>query len=171
MKPNERKRDIVFIQPGYAHYRDQLFNILYKRHGIHFVYERSFNKYPGAVTPGAYSHAFLDRKYGNSYFFLAYFLVKHQPSIVISSVSDSFRSLISFIYASLFKKRFVLWIEEWRKPVSSSLLLKRLWRFIKNFIGVKLIRSSHSLVAGGSASEQYALSLGKNTKDIFVSIQ
>lgn len=171
MMPKERRKDILFIQPGYAHYRDEVFSILSKRHDIHFVYERSFNVYPGEVTPGVISHTFLDRRFGNHWLGLIYYLMKHKPSIVISSVSSSFRSVVTFVYARLFKKLFILWIIEWRNPAHSSLSIKRLWRFIKNLIGIKLIRESHSLVVGGSASRQYALSLGKDDKDIFFAIQ
>ena len=110
--PKEPKKDIFFIQPGYAHYRDQLFSILSKRHDVHFLYERSFNVYPGEITPGEISHIFLDRGFGNRWLGLIYYLMKHQPSIVISSVSSSFRSIVSFVYAELFKNRFILWIEE-----------------------------------------------------------
>ena len=96
--PKERRKDIFFIQPGYAHYRDQLFSILSKRHDIHFVYEHSFNVYPGEVTPGVISHTFLDRKFGTRWRGLIYYIIKHQPRIVISSVSSSFRSIVSFVY-------------------------------------------------------------------------
>jgi glycosyltransferase involved in cell wall biosynthesis len=171
MMPKERRKDIFFIQPGYAHYRDQLFSILSKRHDIHFVYESSFNVYPGEITPGEISHTFLDRKFGNHWLGLIYYLIKHQPNIVISSVSSSFRSIVSFIYAKLYRKQFILWIIEWRRHAYSPRSIKRLWRFSKNLIGAKLILGSHSLVVGGSASKQYASSLGKVDNDVFVAVQ
>ncbi len=171
MMPKEPRNDIFFIQPGYAHYRDELFSILSKRHDIHFVYERSFNVYPGEVTPGEISHTFLDCKFGSHWLGLIYYLIKNQPNIVISSVSSSFRSIVSFIYARLFKKRFILWIIEWRRHAYSPHKIKRLWRSIKNLIGTKLILGSHSIVVGGSASRRYALSLGKVDNDVFVAIQ
>ena len=171
MMPKEKRKDIFFIQPGYAHYRDELFSILSKRHDIHFVYERSLNVYPGEVKPGVISHTFLGRRFGSPGFGLIYYLIKHKPSIVICSISSSFRSIVSFVYAILFKKRFILWIIEWRKPAHSPILIKRLWRFVKNLFGAKLIRDSHSLVVGGSASKQYALSVGKDDSDIFLAIQ
>lgn len=167
----ERKKDIFFIQPGYAHYRDQLFSILSKRHDIHFIYEHSFNVYPGKISPGEISHTFLDRQFGISSLGLIYYLVRHQPNIVISSGFCSLRSIVSLIYAKLYRKKVLLWIIEWRKNTYSSSPIKRLWRFIKNLIGTKLIMCSHSLVVGGSASQQYALSIGKDEKDIFVAIQ
>ena len=171
MMPKEPRKDIFFIQPGYAHYRDELFSILSKRHDIHFVYESSLNVYPGEVNPGVITHTFLDRRFGNQWLGLIYFLMKHKPMIVISSISSSFRSVVSFLYAILFKKRFILWIIEWRDPMPSSRSIKRLWRFIKKLVGTELIRRSHALVVGGSSSRQYALSLGKDDNDIFVAIQ
>jgi glycosyltransferase involved in cell wall biosynthesis len=166
-----RNKTIFFIQPGYAHYRDEVFRILAKEHDIHFVYERSLNVYPGDITPGTISHVFLDKKFKNRWLGLVYYLIRHQPNIVVSSVSNSFRSIVSFLYARLYKKRFILWIIEWRKPAHSPLAVKRLWRFVKHLIGTKLIRSCDSLVVGGSASKRYALSLGKNHNDIFMAPQ
>jgi len=169
---NKRKKNIFFIQPAHAHYRNQLFDILSKQHDIHFVYERSnTNTYPGEITPGEWSHTFLDRTFGNYRLGLIYFLIKHQPDVIISSGFNSYRSTVSFTYATLFKKRFILWVEEWRKPASSSFTVKSLLRYFEYLIGRKLVRRSHALVVGGTASRQYVLSLGAHDSDIYVGLQ
>ena len=162
---------IIFIQPGYAHYRNQLFSILSKKHNILFIFERSTNVYPGEIKLDAFSYAFLDKGLPLGSFRLIRHLLIHRPSVVISSVSSSNRSFISFLYSILFRKRLILWILEWRKLSHSPHTLKRFLKGIKALIGTKLIQNAHSLVVGGSASKQYALSLGKDENDIFMAMQ
>ena len=135
------------------------------------MFERSSNTYPGEVKPNGFPSIFIEKKFRNRWIGLVYYLLKDRPSIVISSDYYSLRSLIALVYAKLFKKRFVLWIEQWRRPTISSGTINGHWWYVKYLISIQLIRNSHSLVAGGSASEKYALSLGKNNKDIFMAIQ
>ena len=166
-----QREKILFIQPGYAHYREQLFNILHRRHDIHFVFERSASTYPGEVSPGPISYTFLEKRFGSARISLTWYLFRYKPDIVISSISTSFRSFISYIYARLFKKRFILWILEWKEPAYSTNLVKRYWRSAKNTIGSMLICKCDALVVGGSASRQYALLLGKDERDLFTAMQ
>lgn len=161
----------MFIQPSYAHYREQLFSRLAKHHEIHFVFERSSSVYPGNTAPGGISYSVLDHQFSNYPFGLLGCLINCRPSIVVSSVSHSFRSIVSFVYALLFRKRFVLWIEEWRKLPITSGLLKRVSRYFRNFVGAKIILHCHSLVASGSAARNYALFIGQNPGNIFMAVQ
>jgi glycosyltransferase involved in cell wall biosynthesis len=165
------KNEIIFLQPGYAHYRNELFKILSKRHDIHFIFEHSSNTYPGRNLPTELSCTFLDQKNINSQINLIYYLLKQKPNTIISSVSTSFRSIVSFVYAKLFRKRFILWIIEWRKPKYSSDLFKNFLRYCKKIIGAKIIRGCNSLIVGGLASMRYAESLGKASTDIFLALQ
>jgi glycosyltransferase involved in cell wall biosynthesis len=165
------KSDIVFIQPAYAHYREQLFRILSKYHDIHFLFERSINTYPGENSPNNLSYTYLDCQHRISCIQLFCYLIKNKPNVVISSVSSSLRSIVSFVYASIFQKRFILWIIEWRKPTHSSHFVKNLYRQFKKLIGQQIIRNCHSIIVGGSASKQYVLSLGKTNNDIFMAMQ
>ena len=169
--PLKEPNKIFFLQPGYAHYRESLFASLSKRHNIHFLYETSLNVYPGEVLPGNITYTFIEDKYRFRWIGLIYLLLRNRPDVVISSVSNSARSVISFIYSTLFKKRFVLWILEWRQPNDYRDSMKRLFGHIKNLVGTKIIRKSDSLIVGGSAAKKYALSLGKDKRQIFEAIQ
>ena len=164
-----KNSNIFFIQPGYAHYRNELFRIISSRHDIHFIYETSSNVYPGEVKPGEISHTFLDKEYKISKFGLLYFFIKYRPKIVITSVSDSFRSFATFLYTKIFKKKFVLWMIEWKKRSYSSHPIKGIpiWRKITNLISRKIILDCDALTAGGTASRKYAMSLGKSDDTIF----
>jgi glycosyltransferase involved in cell wall biosynthesis len=162
---------VLFLQPGYAHYRDELFYRLSQRHAIHFLFEKFRNTYPGKERPGEISYTFIDKRFRIKFIGLIYYLFKYQPDIIITSVSTSLRTIISFFYATIFRKRFILWILEWRKPVYKTKNLKYVIRIIRYWIGKKIIIKSHALVVGGTAAHNYALSLGKPDHDIFVAPQ
>jgi glycosyltransferase involved in cell wall biosynthesis len=119
----------------------------------------------------AIPHSFLDQKARNWSFRLIYYFIKYRPNIVISSTSFSYRSVVSFLYAVFYRKRFILWIEESREHKYSGQLLKRLLKSLKNLIGIKIIQNSHSLVVGGTAAKKYALSIRKAKNNIFMAMQ
>ncbi len=166
-----KKNDILFLQPRFAHYRNQIFNNLSNDHDIHFVFESSSSTYPGEIIPAGFSFTFLARESEISCLKLIFYLLKNRPNIIISSVSYSYRSIVSYIYVRLFKKRLILWILEWQNRKSAKHTLKRHWRRLRSLLGAKVIRNSHSLVVGGAAAKNYALSLGKNEIDIFMAMQ
>ncbi len=166
------KNKIFFIQPGYAHYRKRLFELLSERHDIHFFFERSKNTYPGNITTGKLPCTFLDQEFSKWWIGLIYYLLKFKPKIVISSNPTSMNSFISFIYSKIFKKNFILWSLQWKnRPSFSNRILVDFWRFIRWTVSTNLIKMSDALVVGGSASKNLALSLGKNKNSIFVAFQ
>jgi glycosyltransferase involved in cell wall biosynthesis len=166
-----RKNKIFFIQPAYAHYRKRLFKILSARHNIIFIFERPNSNYPSKEAPENYPHIFLKNNFILKYSGLIYYLLTKKPDIVISSTSYSMRSIISYLYAIIFRKKFILWILEWHNRSSHSSLLIHIWRLIKNSIGTHTIRKSNALVVGGTAAKNYAISLNKDLSDIFIAMQ
>ena len=162
---------ILFLQPRYAHYRADLFSRLSKRHAIHFLFEDSGNTYPGKEQPREISHTFIARSFKIKFVGLAYYLFKYHPDIVISSISTSIRTIISFFYTTVFRKRFILWILEWKEPVCETKNLKCTFRILRYWIGKKIIVKSHAVVVGGTAARNYVLSIGKSNKDIFLAPQ
>ena len=164
-------RKILFIQPGYAHYRDDLFEILSQRHNIHFLFEKSKNTYPGNDKPKKIGFTFIDQKFRNNVMGLIYYLHKFKYDIVISSVSASTRSIIAYIYAIFLHKKFILWILEWRKPEYKKNNFKRYIKMFRYWIGKHILIKSHALVVGGTAAYDYALSIGKKKEEIFIALQ
>ena len=163
--------EIFILQPGYAHYRDQLFAILSQGHNIHVIYERSTNLYPGSQGPASVRCTYLDKRFKNRMFGLVFYLLRYRPEIVISPVSTAVRSLISYAYATLFRKRFILWLEEWRKPTYPPIGVRSILGRIRARIGAEIIVHSDALIAGGSAAYKYSISLGKNHSDVFLALQ
>ncbi len=163
---------IIFMQPAYAHYRDQLFKILSKRHDIYFLFESSDNTYPGGGSPQNIQYTFIDQKFNTLWLGTVYYLLKYKPEIVISSVSRSFRTMISFLYTIILRKKMILWIEEWRKPLYKNMIFKYILGNCRNIIGSYIIINSDALIVSGTASYNYAMLLGKNeNKNVFFSLQ
>ena len=134
---------------------------------MHFLFETSRNTYPGKNKPKEIAHTFIDRNFKMKSLGLVYHLFKYSPDIVISSISASFRSMISFCYAAIFSKRFILWILQWRNPMYSK-DVKYPFRLIKYWLAKRIIIKSHALVVAGTASRNYALSIGRHPHDIFL---
>jgi glycosyltransferase involved in cell wall biosynthesis len=164
-------KKVLFIQPAYAHYREDLFSILSQRHSIIFLFERSEGPYPGKEIPNGIDYTFIDKRFKIGFIGLIYYLFKYDFDIIVSSVSNSNRTIISFIYAAIFRKKFILWILEWKKTVYRGDTLKKILKEFKYFIAKKIITKSHALVVGGTAARNYAHILGIKDMNIFTALQ
>jgi len=163
---------ITFLQPGYAHYRDQLFDILSNKNNIHYIYENSINIYPGSKKPNInINYNFLNKKWFIKWIDLVRYLINDNPDIVITSVANDFRTLLAYIYTRVFRKKLILWLEQWREPNYPKLSIKGFLGRIRNNISKYIILNSDALVVVGTASKKYALSLGKKESKIFFSLQ
>lgn len=164
-------KKIVLLQPGYAHYREDLFALLSERHNIHFLFEKSKNLYPGDEKPKYLSCDFIDKKFKNTLIGIVYYLLKNDFDIIISSVSNSKRTIISFIYAVIFRKKFILWTLEWKKTAYNGPIIKKNLKSFKVWIAKKIITRSHALIVGGTAARNYASNLGVKNYEIFTAFQ
>ncbi|MCF6235459.1 MAG: glycosyltransferase family 4 protein [Gammaproteobacteria bacterium] len=164
-------KKVLLIQPGYAHYRDELFSILSKRYDLFILYEKKKKVYPGAERPKGDNHRFIIQTPLFKWLNYILSLVRSNPDIVVTSTSTSLRTLVAYLYSRLFGKKFILWILEWQEPVydinTFAGNIKRLRKAIAN----KIILKSDALLVGGSASYNYALSLGKKSDEIFTATQ
>jgi len=162
---------VIFLQSGYAHYRKNLFLLLAQQHDITYVFNNSKNTYPGDLKLGDIPHIFIDKHPLITPLVLFNLLIKEKPDVVITSWSSSMRTIITYFYSLLFHKKFILWEEDWKKTTTKKLKPKELLRTIRFLIGKKMIKSCDALIAGGTASSQYAASLGKDKSKIFLALQ
>lgn len=169
MKPSDPK--IILLQSGYAHYRDTLFKILSDRHNLEIVYEHSDNTYPGLGIPKGYPHVFIDKISLFNWLGLIKILINRKPSIIIEPGSNSLRAIIAFIYARLFKKKLLLWIESWKTPKYPENSIKFYLEAIRNFISKQIIRHADALIAGSTVSYQYLKSITGEKSTIFTALQ
>ena len=107
---------IILLQPGYAHYRDDLFRIMSNRHDLLIVYQDRENVYPGDEGPKGDNYKFLSQTALLKWIGYLLLLLKHKPDIIITSRSMSFGSLVSYFFARILRKKLVLWILEWKVP-------------------------------------------------------
>jgi len=164
-------KKILFLQPAFAHYREDLFALLSKRHNIHFLFEKSKNPYPGFAKPSKISCDYIDKKFKSNILGLIYFLYKYDGDIIVSSVSSSKRTIISFLYAALFRKKFILWILHWKKAACQVHGIKKVIRPFRYLITRQIIYRSHAVIVGGTASRDYAVNHGIDEKKIFTALQ
>jgi glycosyltransferase involved in cell wall biosynthesis len=161
---------ILFLQPGYAHYREKLFEILSNRYDIIFLFERSKRTYPGDKRPASYKYYFADQKNKIAAFGIFYHLFKEKPDIVITSVSTSLRTLIAYAYVFLFRKKLILWTIEWKSQTRKK-EGKEISKWIMSSISRFFIKESNAIVAGGTATHNYVRPLVKDKDKIFIGIQ
>jgi glycosyltransferase involved in cell wall biosynthesis len=164
-------KKILFLQPSYAHYREDLFAILSDRLAIHFLFDKSKSIYPGNEKPKNLRCDFIDKKFKSHLIGLAYYLYKYDFDIIVSSVSNSRRTIISFLYSAIFRKKFILWILEWQKPAYRGSATKKMIKRFRQLISRKIINRSNALIVGGTAARNYALNVGFNAKNIFTAFQ
>lgn len=162
---------IIFLQPGYAHYREKLFNLLAAKYKIKYIYERPFNVYPGEIKTSNLNCVFLPSGKVKKWLDLLRILVTDNPDIIITSISSSFRTILSYFYCKIYNKKFILWILEWKQPIYKGFNVKSLLGRLRNQLSKKILLDSNALIVGGAAAYNYAISIGKNEDDIFYAFQ
>ena len=162
---------ILFLQPGYAHYRNKLFRLLSQKYKIRFIYERSFNVYPGEIKANNLDCTFLHSGKIKKWLELLQILIAENPDVVITSISSSLRTFLSYLYCKIYKKKFILWILEWKEPTYNRFSAKYVLGGFRKRLSKKIIIDCSALIVGGKAAYDYAVSLGKNENDIFYALQ
>ena len=83
MKFEKKNKNILFIQPAYAHYREELFKLLSKQHKIMFVFEKKRSVYPGLNMPNGIEFKCIEKKFNKIHLGLVYILFKHNNYFII----------------------------------------------------------------------------------------
>jgi glycosyltransferase involved in cell wall biosynthesis len=169
-KPNKTK--VLFIQPGYAHYRYALFNLLHKNHDVTFVFIRNEATYPSKLSPNPeWNMLFLDG--GNSAFWvlnLAKYIFKIKPRVIITSVNGSYQTIISLITGRILKIPVILWSESWE--TSRFFSNRPYWKNFQHNIRIKwTTKNANAIVAGGTQSKKFNKQIAREGKPIFTAYQ
>lgn len=88
-------------------------------------------------------------------------LVKYNPDVIISAGWDIFAYQIAFLYAKLFRKKFILWSgstkyeKSWRRTIALPLVKLMVW-------------GSDAYIAYGTRAKEYLISLGAKAEKIFI---
>lgn len=163
-------RKIVILQPGYAHYRDELFKILSERFDISVVLDTAENTYPdkadAARTKGQAAIRLRPKPIG-----VIDAILREKPEVIVSNVSTSARTVTAFLYALFFRKKIVLWMEEWREGVYRGITPKSVFCRFRRLVGRKIIARCDAVIAGGTKAREYVLSKRGNSRGVFMARQ
>ena len=160
---------IVFVQPGYAHYRRPLFDRLSESYDILFVFLRgqftysSFDKgSKGWNTTCLHSeqHLFWPLK-------LLWLLLFMEADVIISSVPTSLGSVISYLASKLKHTKFIIWTENWNFSYE-YLNRPEIYRRLRYTQYKLIVRTANALVVHGNHSYYYHLGLGIPASKLFV---
>lgn len=163
---------IIFIQPGYAHYRRELFNILNSKYDILFVFLKEIGTYPSMQKPGKEWNTICLRREHNWLwmYHLAKVIVKINPDVIITSNNGSYQAIISGFIGWLLSKHVILWSIAWENPHIEK--QRRLFKKVIKNIRVSLTSTlAKAIVVGGSKSKEYNQKLVNRKKPIFYAYQ
>lgn len=158
---------VLFLQPSYAHYRYEIFKLLTEQLDIKYIFTSAKNTYPGEAKPDMLPHVTIDSPTLVTPLLLFVNLIRENPDVVVTSCSSSMRTLVTYIYSVLFRKKMILWILEWKKQDIEGIGIKNLFRKLRFSVEKYMIRVCDALVVAGTASYEYALVLEKKETDIF----
>lgn len=163
---------VLFIQPGYAHYRKDLFDIFHANYDVLFVFLKEISTYPANQGPnGLWNIKYLGREKSKAWgLSLIAAIYNFKPDVIVTSNNGSYQSIISGIAGRLLSIPVVLWSESWEYP---ALEYKRAWhsKLLKN-VSAKLTSSlAKSIVICGTKSRAYNNKLLYKPKPMFFAPQ
>lgn len=160
---------ILFLQPGYAHYRKPLFDRLSESFSVLFVFIRGQLTYP-SFDKGNKGWNIIYLHSEKRLFWplkLLWLLLFTEADIIISSMPTSVGSALSYLVSKLRKKKFILWTENWNfsyEYLNRPEIYRRLRYAQYKFI----VRNANAVVVHGNHSYYYHLGLGIPTDKAFV---
>lgn len=87
--------------------------------------------------------------------------MRKRYDVILASGLASFSTHSAFLFAMMFKKRFIIWSEDWMW--SKRLLARMVLPYVRF-----LVRHAHAHVVAGTKARQFLLSLGVSSGTIFV---
>jgi glycosyltransferase involved in cell wall biosynthesis len=161
---------IVFLQPGYGHYRDEFFDILSKRFDISVILDSAANTYPNAVDAARTKGQKVIRL-GPKPIGIIDALLREKPEVVVTFDSTSVRTFVAFFYATIFRKKIVLWIEQWRDAMYPGISVKNVLCRFRKLVAEEVIARCDSVVATGTKAYEYVLSKRGRSQGVFKVLQ
>ncbi len=166
------KPKVIFIQPGYAHYRKELFKRMVQNYNILFIFMTSSSKYPSSdQADKKWKSIFLNSE--KNFFFLLKLikiLLTEKYDVVISSISGSYQSIISYFIARLRTKPYILWNIRWCTEYKYD-DRRYLHKVLRSKLAQYVIKRTDSVVVGGSTSHNYHKNLGVSNSRIYIANQ
>jgi glycosyltransferase involved in cell wall biosynthesis len=164
MKANHKLSKIVFLQPGYAHYRYELFELLHNNYDVTFVFLSSKSTYPSQSKPNpSWSSVTLNIEEKKYYLSIDLFklLFRLKPEVIITSIIGSLQTNIAIIAGKIMNIPVILWSLEWKGLEDSYLRNRPIWkRIVRELLRNWNVRNVKAVVAGGKNSVVFHEYLG-----------
>ena len=157
---------ILFIHPQYRDYRARLFADLNKLYAIKFLFimkEHPYQKVPPEFNYKSLNLNGIGIRDFNPSAFKKYIkeLLKKDYDIIFTSVPGSFSSHVALWTAKITGKKYIIWGEDWYW--ASNTHFKKFKYLYLKFI----VKNVDALIATGTKSYKFNLSLGVNSKKTF----
>lgn len=162
-------KKIVFLQPGYAHYRKPLFDRLNQTFDVLFIFTGGQFTYPSfdkgnkgwnTICLHSEKHLFWPLK-------LLWLLLFTEADVIISSVPTSVGSALSYLVSKLRKKKFILWTENWNFSYT-YLGRPEIYRKLRYMQYKFIVRKANAVIVHGNHSRHYQIGIGVPTDNLFV---
>ena len=163
---------IVFIQPGYAHYRRPLFDRLSERYDILFVFLGRQYTYP-SFDKGSKSWDTMCLHSEEDLFWplkLLRILFCTEANVIISSVPTSVGSLVSYLACRLKGKKFIIWTLSWNLSYE-YLHRPEIYRRLRHTQYRFIVKKANAVVVSGNHSYNNHIEFGVPIARLFVANQ
>ncbi|MFP3949710.1 MAG: glycosyltransferase family 4 protein [Candidatus Micrarchaeia archaeon] len=145
---------IVFLHSMLRDYRINLFNSLYERMGVEFIFTcgSAFKKHEKIFGQAKMKYTLLEDKPNfifNEDFDLGLFSALRRYDLVIASIPYRFPSIATYLSSRFSSRKYVLWDETWMLPSNMK------YSVGKKIAGLVARNAEHCIVAGSKAKEFY----------------
>lgn len=165
---------ILLINPQYRNYNARLYLELNKLYDIKFIF--IMKEHPYQKNPPEFDFISLNLNgTGIRDFSLSAFkkyikgLFKNNYDIILTSIPSSIHSHIAFLLAKMTKKKFIIWVEEWRHwDIKTYSYPKKLLKHVLYSYSKFLLKNADACVVQGSLTKEFCLNIGVSKENIFV---
>jgi glycosyltransferase involved in cell wall biosynthesis len=162
---------IILIQPAYAHYRQQLFDLLHAGFDTTFVFLRGQGTYPSRFSPRPeWKCVTLNTEQTRwGALRLARLLWRHKPAVIITSIDTSWQTALAILVGKLRRIPVVLWSLSWGAPHPlASPWWKKLYRETRTRWAARRV---DAVLVSGTRCREYHRRLGVPEDRMFFSPQ
>ncbi len=164
---------ILFIQPAFAHYRRELFDLLHKNHDITFLFIRKRQTYPSQRGPAEeWKKVFLSGEERDKYWILGLIktIIKEKPEAIITSINRSQQTIVSVIMGKILNIPVILWSLNWEGRFFPE--HRHIWKVIASRILIRQVtRRVDALVVSGTIARRYNEKMALPRTPVFVAFQ
>lgn len=171
MIPATESSKIVFVQPAYAHYRQELFDRLHTNYDVTFIFLRGDSGLSRLSPKPEWKCIQLQGENTRWWpMHLIRLLLQQKPAVLITSINASLQTLLSIVVGKFRRIPVVLWSESWgtsERWLASPWWKKRYWEMRTKWATARV----GAVVVGGTRCREYHRRLGVAENKMFFSPQ